>query len=355
MAIVREKTATADPVMKVEEATSKGQVAKVQGRSLLTKMAHGYEMEPGPFREAVMATCFPPRKDERDITTPEFAAFLLVANNYGLNPLTKEIYAFRTKAGAIQPIVSIDGWCNLINSKPQLDGIEFDDHFDDKNVLTAITCRIFRKDRSKPVEVTEYMAECVRGGDVWKQWPRRMLRHKALIQCARYAFGFAGIVDPDEADRIGEMKDVTPSVGGEGGPPEDVGPKGADAGPPEDVGPKQENGGETVYGSDGNAMSKPVEGEVIPPDADHVAGLDDEGPETIEHEATKLDPPQDPDPEVFRAWFIKVLAEATTDDDATEIWEQAVDPRKERGDLTASDMTDLVDLFDKRIKEIKAK
>jgi hypothetical protein len=34
-----------------------------------------------------------------------------------------------------------------------------------------------------------------------------MLRHKALIQCARYAFGFGGIVDPDEAER---MVDVTP-------------------------------------------------------------------------------------------------------------------------------------------------
>jgi hypothetical protein len=29
-----------------------------------------------------------------------------------------------------------------------------------------------------------------------------MLRHKALIQCARLAFGFAGIYDEDEATRI---------------------------------------------------------------------------------------------------------------------------------------------------------
>ena len=36
----------------------------------------------------------------------------------------------------------------------------------------------------------------------WKQWPRRMLRHKATIQAGRYAFGISGIVDPDEAERI---------------------------------------------------------------------------------------------------------------------------------------------------------
>jgi hypothetical protein len=29
-----------------------------------------------------------------------------------------------------------------------------------------------------------------------------MLRHKTLIQCARLAFGFAGIFDQDEAERV---------------------------------------------------------------------------------------------------------------------------------------------------------
>ena len=138
----------------------------------------------------------------KDCTKEQFAAFLLVANEYSLNPITKEIYAFPTSGGGIQPIVGIDGWCNLINSNPQLDGIEFDDHLNDDDKLTAVTCKIWRKDRAKPVMVTEYMAECLRNTDPWKQYPRRMLRHKALIQCARYAFGFAGIVDPDEDERI---------------------------------------------------------------------------------------------------------------------------------------------------------
>jgi hypothetical protein len=50
------------------------------------------------------------------------------------------------------------------------------------------------------------MSECRRSTDVWKQWPARMLRHKATIQAARYAFGFAGIMEQDEAER---MVDVT--------------------------------------------------------------------------------------------------------------------------------------------------
>ena len=42
----------------------------------------------------------------------------------------------------------------------------------------------------------------------WKSHPRRMLRHKAMIQCARLAFGFAGIYDQDEAERIAEAAPI---------------------------------------------------------------------------------------------------------------------------------------------------
>jgi hypothetical protein len=55
------------------------------------------------------------------------------------------------------------------------------------------------------------MAECRRDGvGPWKSHPRRMLRHKAMIQCARIAFGFVGIYDEDEAQRIieGEAREV---------------------------------------------------------------------------------------------------------------------------------------------------
>ncbi|WP_208431614.1 recombinase RecT, partial [Bartonella doshiae] len=47
--------------------------------------------------------------------------------------------------------------------------------------------------------------ECAQdNSDPWKKYPARMLRHKATIQCARYAFGFSGIYEEDEAARIHE-------------------------------------------------------------------------------------------------------------------------------------------------------
>ncbi|MDY2948146.1 MAG: recombinase RecT, partial [Mannheimia varigena] len=68
----------------------------------------------------------------------------------------------------------------------------------------SCTCRVYRKDRNRPVTVTEYMDECRRDTQPWKSHPKRMLRHKAMIQCARLAFGFTGIYDQDEAERIAE-------------------------------------------------------------------------------------------------------------------------------------------------------
>lgn len=180
-----------------------------QPRSVLVDMSMRYGMEPAAFEATVRATCMKPDKNGKVPSREEFAAFLLVAKEYNLNPLLKEIYAFPAKGGGIVPIVSVDGWVNLINSQQALDGIEFQVEHDEKGALVSITCRIYRKDRSRPIEVTEYLVECVRNTEPWAM-KHRMLRHKSLIQCARYAFGFAGIYDEDEGEKIAGMKDVTP-------------------------------------------------------------------------------------------------------------------------------------------------
>jgi phage recombination protein Bet len=160
-------------------------------------MANRYGMEPKAFEVTVKATLGLDKCNDG-----QFAAFLCVANEYGLNPLTKEIYAFPTKTGGIQPIVSIDGWMNLANSHPMFDGMQFEYFFDSQGCLAAIRCSIHRKDRRHPMSVCEHMSECRGNTQPWKQWPIRMLRHKAAIQCIRYAFGFAGIMDHDEYDRM---------------------------------------------------------------------------------------------------------------------------------------------------------
>lgn len=176
------------------------QLAPIENRNVLTSLSRKYGMEPAEFQETVLATCSPKGRNAQRLTKPEFYMLLMAAEKYSLNPLMKEIYAFPAKGGGIQIIVGVDGWMNLINSHQNFDGMHFEDHREGGKVI-AITCRMYRKDRNHPIEVTEYMSECRRGTDVWSQWPIRMLRHKAAIQAARYAFGFSNIMEPDEAER----------------------------------------------------------------------------------------------------------------------------------------------------------
>lgn len=182
--------------------------------SQLLAMAERLSIDANELQNIVMNTIMPSQSGRPSATTEQVISFLAVANEYNLNPLTKEIYAFPAKGGGIQAIVSIDGWLKIINSHKQFDGMVFNDCFDESRRLFSVTCSMFRKDRKHPVEVTEYFNECNKETEPWKKWPARMLRHKAAIQAARYAFGFSGIVDPDEGERIQEstgMKDVTPN------------------------------------------------------------------------------------------------------------------------------------------------
>lgn len=172
-----------------------------------------------------------------DVTDAQLSALLIVSKQYGLNPWTKEIYAFPDKKNGIIPVVSIDGWARIINSNAAFDGMEF--KFSEEMVTMEganspapawTECIIYRKDRAHPTVIREYLDEVYKapfkpkdGGYVvagpWQTHPKRFSRHKAMIQCARMAFGFGGIYDDDEADRIASsggapsMKTIDPATG----------------------------------------------------------------------------------------------------------------------------------------------
>jgi len=180
-----------------------GKLATVQDQqtSLIATFGNRYGVNENKVLQTLKATAFK-QSGGKDVSNEQMISLLVVANEYNLNPFTKEIYAFSSNGG-ITPIVSIDGWMKIVNAHPDMDGMEFSDNIVD-NKLVSITCSIFRKGRSHPTTVTEYLEECKKSTDPWKKWPARMLRHKAAIQCARYAFSLSGISDPDEADRIQE-------------------------------------------------------------------------------------------------------------------------------------------------------
>jgi phage recombination protein Bet len=180
-------------------------VVQVHGKpSLIATLANKYGVDQDRMLATLKATAF-----RGDVSTEQLMALCIVANAYNLNPWTKEIYAFPDRNNGIVPVVGVDGWSRIINEHPQCDGVQFTEADDG----AWVECTIHRKDRQFPTTAREWLSECRRDTGPWKSHPRRMLRHKALIQCARIAFGFVGIYDQDEAERIIDVSPINPRDG----------------------------------------------------------------------------------------------------------------------------------------------
>ncbi len=184
--------AVASESRSIDESRARASAARegaTTRKTALETLASSLQLQPKVLQDTLRATAFAACK-----TNEEFVSLVVVANAYGLNPLTKEIYAFPAKGGGIVPMVSVDGWIRIMNSHPEFDGIEFEDIVDQQGKVQAIEGIIYRKDRARPTKVIEYLDECKRNTEPWNKMPNRMLRNRTLIQTARIAFGFSGIV-----------------------------------------------------------------------------------------------------------------------------------------------------------------
>ncbi|MFC0179516.1 phage recombination protein Bet [Thorsellia kenyensis] len=191
----------------------------MDNKNIVNRFAQKMNIDANNVFNILKATAFKQR-DGNEPSNEQMMALLLVAHQYGLNPFTKEIFAFPDKQAGIIPVVGVDGWSRIINQHDQFDGMEFiqSENYsklpDAKPCPEWIQCIIYRKDRTHPIKVIEYLDEVYRlpfesknnGGykilSAWQSHTKRMLRHKAMIQCSRLAFGFVGIYDNDEAENI---------------------------------------------------------------------------------------------------------------------------------------------------------
>jgi phage recombination protein Bet len=173
-------------------STTKLNAVAVTKPSAINLMASRLSVEPAKLFETLKSTVF------QKATNEELLALVVVANEYGLNPFLKELYAFPAKGGGIVPIVSVDGWNKMLVRQPDFDGIEFDFAETEAGELVSCTATIHVKNRSHPVKITEYMAECKRNTEPWNNMPHRMLRNRTLCQASRIAFGFSGVKHEEE-------------------------------------------------------------------------------------------------------------------------------------------------------------
>jgi len=178
------------------------ELARTGKTSLIAKMAAEHSVEAADFYEAVTETMF------KGANKAQLMTLLMVADRYHLDPSTREIFAFKGQTGGIVPVVSIDGWLRLAHQHPEYDGEEI--RWAEKRVVPdggkpcPEWCEIlvYRKDTSHPTVIREYLDEVYRKTGPWQSHTKRMLRHKTMIQGYRVAFGFSGIRDEDEAERI---------------------------------------------------------------------------------------------------------------------------------------------------------
>ena len=116
-------------------------------------------------------------------------ALRLIAK-HALDPFSDEISIHQYEDGHWQAFITIDGWSKLINSHPAFSGISFTESTELVNGIPIwMGCAIYRNDRVVPIEVKEYLCEIQTEHSIWKDMPRRMLRHRVIAQCARLAFG----------------------------------------------------------------------------------------------------------------------------------------------------------------------
>ena len=124
--------------------------------------------------------------------TPEAVqinALRLIAK-HALDPFNDEIAIHQYEDGHWQAFITIGGWSKLINSHPAFSGISFTESTELENGIPIwMGCAIYRNDRVVPIELKEYLSEIQTEHSIWKDMPRRMLRHRVIAQCARLAFG----------------------------------------------------------------------------------------------------------------------------------------------------------------------
>jgi hypothetical protein len=186
---------------------------------LMTEFAAQYNMERTMMAATLRSVAFNTGKGKTPATDEELAALVLVAKKFNLNPFLREIYAFRNeRTGGIVPIIGFDGWIRLVQNQPMFEGEELIQGWDDTPVRGPdnpdgspgedepmglyYECKMYRKDRRVPTTVREYYRENWRDTDPWKTMGHRMTRMRSYIQCARVCFGFGGIYDDDEGEKI---------------------------------------------------------------------------------------------------------------------------------------------------------
>lgn len=187
--------------------------------TLFDRFAAKYNIARGHVVQTLRETALA-QYDEHEVSDADIENFVRISLTYNLNPLSREIYLI-ADFGRVSAVVSVDGWSKIINDNQNFDGMDFsysDELIESHNQRAQpceawIECHIHRKDRAHPVVVREYLSENYLDTLSWNGKTRRLLRHKAVIQCARYAFSLSGISDQEEINHEAHVRRMAEKSG----------------------------------------------------------------------------------------------------------------------------------------------
>ena len=188
-------------------------LAQPEGRSLLGDLSQAVGLEPAKFYDAVKRAC-----GCNGATDADFAALLMTAKAYDLNPVMRELWLLDTGRGRIRATISHDGFFKIMVRHPDYLNHTYtvgEDEIGGKYGEVTIYTKAAQEAGVPPYVHREYLEEVRKGSGPWKTHTQRMLRGRTISQGVRHRFAIAA-PDPDEAVLVDEVKDVpvdvTPAV-----------------------------------------------------------------------------------------------------------------------------------------------
>jgi len=145
------------------------------------------------------------RNDPDPVTPEEVFIVMSICAQYDLNPMLKEIHAFRHK-GKLQTPVGVDGWIKIANRDPNFVGVEYEfpeikDMVKKGNKMVwpwvKATCHVKGK---VPCVAYAFIDEWWTG-DNWGAHPCHRLKQKAFTMVIREALGIA-LPDDEDAHQM---------------------------------------------------------------------------------------------------------------------------------------------------------
>lgn len=130
-----------------------------------------------------------------NVTDQEIVMFLQLAKYQKLNPFLNEAYLVKFGSQPAQIIVSKEAFMKRAENHPQYDGMKAGIVVErngeiielpgalklDNDKLIGGWAKVYRKDRSEPIEIQIELKEFNKGQSTWKSMPNTMIRKTAIV------------------------------------------------------------------------------------------------------------------------------------------------------------------------------